>query len=212
MNQGFLVFYGISFVLVLVLNFRLLVHDWIHKIVWYKAHTKSYEKKQKHSNGNKSQFSKLLVTLLRCTGIQCPKSNNGNESQFSKLCNTNSQRAQPLLLSVEWVEWDWVRSLACSSQDLYLKMVLLVVRTFYFLILEVSRRRHLVDANWCVPVLGVAKSTDARKKCVRILSHFFSLNTGYRAGLVRWVSLLWLSVLNRNPTCQIPFKIFFYSK
>ena len=57
------------------------------------------------------------------------------------------------------------------------------------------------------PVLGVAKSSNAQKKIVRILSHFFSLNARYRVGLVRCVSLLRLSVLNRNPTCQIPFYI-----
>ena len=55
------------------------------------------------------------------------------------------------------------------------------------------------------PVLGVAKSTDPRKKIVRILSHFFSLNTGYRAGLVRWVSLFTVECSQPEPDVSNSF-------
>ena len=55
-------------------------------------------------------------------------------------------------------------------------------------------RRH-------VPVPGVAKTVPVRKDSF----DFFSLNTGYRAGLIRWVSSLRLSVLNAYPAFQISF-------
>jgi len=55
------------------------------------------------------------------------------------------------------------------------------------------------------PILGVPDSSDARKKFVRILSHFFSLNTGYRAGLIRWVSLFTVECSRPEPDLSNSF-------
>ena len=106
-----------------------------------------------------------------------------------------------------WCDFSWKwqidRLLCCCIRiivvvDCQLPVSLLLFRYRWFELLSSTADAPVVAGHG--PILGVSKSSAARKKC----SNFLPLNTSYRVGLNRWVPILRLNVLDTYPTFFFP--------